>query len=164
MEAEMMVKELKYEFSTQEEINKCINCLKAVVEVTIDEMEETGSLKIKSVDRSMIILVHPMFTGSQEFKFEIYATATENKDEEVLKTCFGAPKSERKLAPSILDISKTIVESKRQSLDQLAEDVCDIFGLKVKHFDRYKKMIMQSASMSGALPEVKQAAEKLESL
>lgn len=164
MEAAMMVKELKYEFSAQEEINKCLNCLKDVTEVTSEEMEETGSLKIKSLDRSMIILVHPMFSESQQLKIEVYATTTEKKAEEIVKTCFGTPKSERKLAPSILEISKSIVESKRQNLDQLTEDICDIFGLKAKHFERYKKMIMQSASMPGALPEVKQAAAKIESL
>ena len=160
----MVVKELKYKFSTQEEINKCLNCLKEVTEVTSEEMEETGSLKIKSSDRSLIMMVHSIFTKEQELTIEVYATTTTEDAENVMKECFGTPKSERKLAPSILEVSKIIIQSKRQNLDLLAEDICDIFGMKTKHFERYKKMILQSASMSGALPEVKQAAEKLEAL
>ncbi|MFX1521389.1 MAG: hypothetical protein ACFFCD_15885 [Promethearchaeota archaeon] len=158
------MKELKYEFFTQEEINKCLNCLKAVTEITIDEMEETGSLKIKTPDRSLILMIHSMFTKEQELTIEVYATTTTKNAENVMKECFGTPKSERKLAPSILEVSKIIIESNRQNLDLLAEDVCDMFGLKARHFEKYKKMIIQSASMPGALPEVKQAAEKLESL
>jgi hypothetical protein len=127
-------------------------------------MEETGSLKIKTPDRSLIMMVHPMFTKEQELTIELYATTTTNDAEHVMKECFGTPTSERKLAPSMLEVSKIIIKSDRQSLDLLAEDVCDIFGLKAKHFEKYKKMILQSASMPGALPEVTQAAEKLESL
>ena len=164
MEAEKMVKELKYEFSTQEQIDDSLNCLKNKMEVTSEEMEETGSLKIKAPDRSLIMLVHPMLTKEQELTIEVYATTTDKEAENIMKTCFGKPTSERKLAPSILEVSKVIIQSNRQNLDQLAEDVCDIFGLKAKHFERYKKMIIQSASMTGALPEVKQAADKIESL
>ncbi|WP_287583725.1 hypothetical protein [Candidatus Borrarchaeum sp.] len=158
------MKELKYEFSTQEEINKGLNCLKDVTEVTSEEMEETGSLKIKSSDRSLIMIVHSIFSKEQELTIEVYATTTTEDAENVVKECFGTPKSERKLAPSILEVSKIIIQSTRQNLDLLSEDVCDIFGLKAKHFEKYKKMIIQSASMPGALPEVKQAADKIESL
>jgi len=164
MEAEVMVKELKYEFSTQEQIDDCLNCLKNKMEVTSEEMEETGSLKIKAPDRSLIMLVHPILTKEQELTIEVYATTTDKEAENIMQTCFGKPKSERKLAPSILEVSKVVIQSNRKNLDLLAEDICDIFGLQAKHFERYKRMIIQSASMAGALPEVKQAAEKIESL
>jgi len=44
------------------------------------------------------------------------------------------------------------------------KDLCERFGLNPKQFDRYRKMIDQSASMPGALSEVKMAAEKLKKL
>ncbi len=160
----MMAKELKYEFSSQEQINKCLNCLKTKMDIISEEMEESGGLKIKSPSRSLILLVLPTFTEEQKLTIFVQATTTDKDAETIVKTCFGKPKSERKLAPSILEISKAIIQSSKQNLDLLSEDVCERFGLNPKQFDRYRKMIDQSASMPGALSEVKMAAEKLKKL
>ncbi|MHA1238702.1 MAG: hypothetical protein ACTSSJ_05635 [Candidatus Odinarchaeia archaeon] len=158
-----MKKEMYYTFNTVSEIHEKLDRIKDKVKIKIENLEEAEGIKIIEETGGFRGIINPVISET-EVKLKMRITLLDDKFEPHLLECFGKPELTRKILPSILEVSKDIVNIEFENLDELIAKLSKKYNLSIEEMSKYPRRILNSVSMPGVLPEVKKAADKLRPL
>lgn len=159
----LMKRRLEYEISSDEVVRKSLDCLKSKVDITIRKLEEGGGIRISNSSKSLVLTVIPTLTETRS-SFLTTATVTSPELYDAVKSCFGDPKSETKLLPTILDITLAINKSSATKRGDLVSEICGKFGITEERFESYQRMIHNASRAPTPDKAVTEAVRKLRSL
>ena len=158
-----MKRRLEYEISSDEEVRKSLECLKNKANVTVRKLEEGGGIRITNASRSLILTIIPTLTETQSF-FLATATVAGSELYDIIKGCLGDPKSERRILPTILDITLGINKSTASNKEELAKEICEKFNITRERFESYQRRIFNASRAPTPAKEVVEAVKKLKTL
>lgn len=159
----ILKRRLEYEIGSDEVVRKSLECLKSKADVTIRKLEEGGGIRITDPSKSLVLTIIPTLTETQS-SFLTTATVTSAELYDVVKACFGDPKSETKLLPTILDITLAINKSSATTRGDLVSEICGKFDITEERFESYQRMIHNASRAPTPDKAVTEALRKLKSL
>lgn len=159
----LLKRRLEYEISSDEEVRRNLERLKDKADVTMRKLEEGGGIRISNASRSLVLTIIPMLTETQSF-YIATATVTSLESYDIVKGCFGDPKSETKLLPTTLDITLAINRSMATHKEELVKEICEKFDITRERFESYQRIIFNASKAPTPTKEVSDATKKLKTL
>ncbi len=159
-----LAKELEYRFPSYEKVKDRLEKLETKLGLS-SRIDDEGGMMIKNKDRTLTIHVSSMFTESKEEVIVVSALVKTPELEDIVQKTLGKPTHSRKIGPSLMDVSKVILETPVSfSKKDFIAQVCKKLDMTKEDFSKYDRLIHNNAKRRRALSQIKKAAEKLDKL
>lgn len=159
-----LAKELEYRFPSYEKVKDRLEKLEAKLGLS-SRIDDEGGIIIKNKERTLTIHVSSMFTESKEEEIVVSALVKTAELEDIIQKILGKPTHLRKMGPSLMNVSKVILETPvSSSKNDFIAQVCEQLDMRKEDFLKYDQLIRKNAKRRRAISQIKKAAEKLDKL